>query len=178
GADCDLGAFESQDYTVGMLPEPEVPEILATIPVPELPEEPNWWWKFEGYVCSDSRLTEFFMSTSVEPEMFAITINEKPVKCHQQSYDHERYWCHVERVMLDWGIPTEVLFCVDDVCSTISRVALSQAICEGDNPPTEPEPQDCSSFATAADCNAAPGCGWVCDDNLAALQCSCRASEE
>lgn len=179
GADCDLGAFESQDYTSGMIPEPEVPEAMATIPVPEeLQLDHDWWWKFEGYVCSDSRLTEFFMSTSAETELFEMTINEKPVKCYQQSYDTERYWCHVERVMLDWGIQTEVLFCMDEVCSAISRVALSQATCEGDNPPTEPEPQDCSTFATRADCNAAPGCGWVCDDNLTALLCSCRASEE
>ncbi|MBN1263935.1 MAG: hypothetical protein JXA25_00475 [Anaerolineales bacterium] len=179
GSLCDLGAYESHDYFVGTIPEfPEEPEILATIPVPEEPhKEPDWWWKFEGYVCSESNLTEFFISTDADPELFSLSINERGVKCYQQSYDKTRYWCHVELSMLEWEIPSEISFCVGDICEGIQRTTLSQARCEGDNPPTEPEPQVCSSFETFGNCSAAPGCVWQCTDMASAQLCGCMPEE-
>jgi len=181
GPACDLGAFESHDYVVQAGPsEPEGPVVVETesIPVPEEPhKEPNWWWKFEGYVCSESSLTEFYLSTDADPELFSLTINEKPVKCYQQSYDKTRYWCHVELSMLEWEIPSEISFCVGDLCESIQRNTLNQERCEGDNPPTEPEPQVCSSFETFQNCSAAPGCVWQCSDMASAQLCSCMPEE-
>lgn len=178
GSDCDLGAYESHDFLEPTRPDDEIPGVIITMPVPEEPhKEPNWWWEFEGYVCSESRLTEFYLSTDADTELFSMTINEKPVKCYQQSYDETRYWCHVERVMLEWEIPTQISFCVDEICETIQRTTLSQERCEGDNPPTEPEPLDCSTFETLEDCKAAPGCVWQCSDTPSAQLCSCRAEE-
>ncbi|MBN1263936.1 MAG: hypothetical protein JXA25_00480 [Anaerolineales bacterium] len=177
GPACDLGAYESHDFVYDPFPDnPDYPTILETeaFPVPEEPhEEPNWWWKFEGFVCSESGLTEFYLNTDANPELFSLTVNDFPVICYQQSFDQQRFWCHVERVMLEWEIPTKINFCVEDLCETIERTTLSQARCEGDHPPTEPEPQDCSTFTTSGDCNAAPGCAWQCSDQAAALECSC-----
>lgn len=174
GSDCDLGAYESHEFLEPYIPDEDTPQIVITVPVPEEPhKEPNWWWEFEGYVCSEANLTEFFISTDADPELFSMTINERPVKCYQQSYDETRYWCHVELAALEWEIPTEISFCVGDVCETIQRTTLSQARCEGEDPPTEPEPQDCSSFQTLEDCKAAPGCTWQCGDRIQALDCRC-----
>jgi len=174
GPGCDLGAFESQEYTTGLIPEPEEPEALATVPVPEEPHEiPDWWWKFEGYVCSDSGLTEFYISTDAGAELFNLQINERGVKCYQQTYDKTRYWCHVELAPLGWELPSAITFCVGEICEEIQRTTLSQARCEGSTPLTEPEPQVCTAFETRQDCSAAPGCTWQCMDFAAGETCAC-----
>ncbi|MBN1263937.1 MAG: hypothetical protein JXA25_00485 [Anaerolineales bacterium] len=177
GSRCDLGAYESHDYLEPMvIVITELPGILTEVPE-EPHKEPNWWWKFEGFVCSESGLTEFYLSTDAGPELFSMTINEMPVKCYQQSYDEQRYWCHVEQVMLEWEIPTEILFCAEDVCESIRRTTLSQELCEGETPPAEPEQQACSTFTTEEACSAAPGCMWFSDPAAAGSSWECVTEE-
>jgi hypothetical protein len=184
GIACDLGAYEffetlmGAEFDIPEIEEPETMEIITPEPMEEEPPDfPDWWWKFEGYVCSESNLTEMFISTDVDPELFSLTINDRPVKCYQQSYDETRYWCHVELVMLEWDTPTNINFCVENACQEIQRTTLSQERCEGDQPITEPEPQACSAFVTEDTCNAEPGCLWYCANFASANVCSCLGEE-
>jgi len=183
GSACDLGAYEvyepTRDEVVIPRIEPTEPaEIVSPVPEePEPPAGPGWSWKFEGYVCSESNLTEMYISTDADPGLFSITIDERPVKCYQQSYDNTRYWCHVERVMLDWDAPTMISFCVEDVCQEVQRTTLSRERCEGDDPVTEPEPQACSTFDNPNSCTVAPGCEWACYDHDGTDICGCLDEE-
>jgi len=183
GPACDLGAFEVFEPTMEeiIIPVPDEPESTESVtPEPEekeAHEEHPWWWNFEEYVCSDSNLTEMYISTDADPEEFSLTIDDHPVKCYQQSYDNTRYWCHVELVMLDWDKPTTINFCVDDMCQEIQQTTLSQAQCESEEPVEEPEAgetetQTCSSYDNVNSCTAAPGCMWFC-----ANECSCVPEE-
>ena len=177
----DLGAFESQEFSGDLPPMIQqitaIPELIITIPVPEEPQkEPDLYWEFEGFVCSEIGLTEFYMRTSSPPEVFSLTANDKPIACYQQNYDKERYWCHVEKAPLGWNIPTEIIYCEGKVCETITRTTLSESRCSGPAKPDEPEKVSCNLFSTKADCSAAPGCSWVCSSFAAANLCSCQDS--
>ena len=170
----DLGAFEVQELMTGPIIT-VIPTIIITAPIPEEPhKEPDYYWWFEGFVCSDMGLTEFYMKTSALPEHFLMTVNGKNVGCYQQSYDAERYWCHVERQPVGWSTPAEISFCVDGDCTVINRTTLAESKCTSPDAPNEPEIVVCSTFTTIEDCKAAPGCSWNCADTTTALLCQCE----
>ncbi|MBI9048124.1 MAG: hypothetical protein JEZ00_01780 [Anaerolineaceae bacterium] len=170
----DLGSFESQVF-VGPIVVSPMPQIVITVPVPEEPHKiPDYYWEFEGYVCSDIGLTEFYIKTSAAKDNFNLQVEGKPVACYQQSYDTERYWCHVEKQSVGWSVPAEVTFCAEEDCTTINRTTLAEMRCNAPDAPSEPEIVECAVYTTFEDCAAAPACSWVCADTVTAKLCNCE----
>jgi hypothetical protein len=183
GLESDLGAFESQEYTAGpiiqitLITPPPIAEFVGTVVVKE--KEPDYyWWLFEGFVCSEMDLTEFYIRTIASMDTFKLLVNEKPVSCYQQSYDKERYWCYVEKRSLGWNTPVTIQYCEGEVCTDISRTTLAESKCQGDEAPSEPEKISCNTFTTDKDCKTAPGCIWDCSAAVTAKLCTCKETIE
>jgi hypothetical protein len=185
GPESDLGAFESQVYVAG--PTQQItsmtppPQVVTIEPVPEVKQkEPNYyWWLFEGFVCSDMDLTEFYIRTTSLKDYFTLTANGKPVICYQQRYNKERYWCYVEKRSLGWNTAVTVQFCEGENCTSITRTTLEETKCQDSVLPAEPVKVTCPGFLTQDDCAAAPGCIWVCSGGVTAAEvCDCREAAD
>jgi hypothetical protein len=174
GAANDLGAFEVQELIIGPIIT-AIPALDSTIPVPEEPhKKPDYYWEFEGFVCSDMGLTEFYIKTSAPQKLFSMKVSDKNVSCYQQTYDTERYWCHVEKQPIGWNTLAEISFCVESDCTVINRTTLSESKCTSPDAPSQPEVFVCNTFKTIEDCKAAPGCIWKCSNTATAQLCQCE----
>lgn len=180
GPASDLGSFESQEYVAGpilqitLITPPPLLELIPTLDVKQM-EPDYYWWLFEGFVCSDMELTEFYIRTTSAKETFKLIANDQPVLCYQQSYDKERYWCYVEKQPLGWDTAVNVQFCVGETCNKISRKTLPESKCQEAEAQPEPEKIACTTFINKDNCSAAPGCIWYCSGGLVSVElCKCK----